>query len=129
MILKKPLEYYKTDQALKQGSFVVVWNDRLNQDYIIFHQYSYFDPVTGHWAGGMNWVYACPVQDPKDMTGEDPETPEAQVSSQYGDIWAKAYIASSGDEKTADDTLSAYKVKEAGGDFDKAVSAISADPV
>lgn len=131
MNLKYSQEYYTTDQGIKNGATVAVWGLVFNSININVCRYDRYEQEKElHVASGILWQHACPIEDLVEIAADGNPVPEApgEVVERYGDVWAKAYIAS-GDAKIADDTLAAYKAKEAKGDFDKAVSAISADPV
>lgn len=123
MKLKNSPDYYTTDQGIKLGDRVLVWNSYQLEDSMILKRYNKYDPVTKeHIAGNMPWTSAVKVTEPIELDpGQDEPTPE-QPSIAYADIWVKAYSVSTGDNaKIADDALAAFKVREAAGDFNKAI--------
>lgn len=131
MILKNSNDYYTTDQGIKSGDLVMVWNGpQLQQDSMVLKIYNRYDPITKeHVASNMIWKSVARVTEPVELdAGQvDPvPVPVDGVVARYGDVWAKAYIAS-GVEKTADDTLAVYRVKESQGDFD--AKSVAVDPI
>lgn len=131
MILKNSNDYYTTDQSIKSGDLVMVWNGpQLQQDSMVLKIYNRYDPITKeHVASNMIWKSAVRVTEPVELDPGEVDPVPVPVSGsveRYGDVWARAYI-SSGNEATADDTLAVYRVKESQGDFD--AKAVAVDPI
>lgn len=111
------MDYYETDQGIKEGELVLVWSGQLFENSLNIRKYQKFDVL--HYAGGMAWNNACRISDLVELeSGEVSPDPEKVKNAYYGDVWVRAY-ATGGDEKVADDALSKYKVREAKGDFSK----------
>lgn len=129
MKLKNSLDYYSTDQGIKLGDRVIVWNSYdLSQDSMVLKVYNSYDvDRKEHIASNMAWKNAVKVTEPIELDPRETEPTPEEPKIAYADIWVKAYSASpANNEKVADDALAAFKVREKNGDFNKLASADAA---
>lgn len=123
MKLKNSNDYYTTDQGIKSGDLVMVWNGpQLQQDSMVLKIYNRYDPITKeHVASNMIWKSAVRVTEPVELDpGQVDPVPVTPDNSFYGEVWVKAYATAPSDNAVvADAALSDYKTREANGDFKK----------